>query len=364
MTKLLYYNPITAIRLASGVDGQNWKKIYNWINPGVELTDRTGLLRLPIDAVAYSGCQIPEVSATNYSYKDCCNRRAKELMDISERLQKPLGIMWSGGIDSTRVLVAFLENYPLSYLKERIKIIISEESVIENPEFYRNFVLPNFEFINSEYTPWLFDKELIIVTGELNDQLMGSDTMKAYRLHNADKFNAAFDQDHILGYVNTLIKDDKISKVLVDAVVNSSIKHGVPIEQNCDWFWWYNFCFKWQGIWFRLMVISAPKQWKNIDSSFPGTYLHHFFSTDYFQLWAINNRPYRTIGTWTDYKKVAKQDIFDFDGNEDYFNTKIKKGSLYTVFSQRTMVDAIDADWNLVPNLAEFNWYNADNDFK
>lgn len=363
MTPLLYYNPISAIRLTSGNDGENWKKIYNWINPGVELTDRTGLLKLPIAALPYSGCSIPTPVPVSYSYKDCCNRKAQELMDLSEQLQKPLGIMWSGGIDSTRVMVSFLENYPLSLLKERIKVILSEESVIENPEFYRNYILPNFGFINSEYTPWLFNRELILVTGELNDQLMGSDTMKAYRLFNKDKFNQPFDRTHILSYVNGLIKDEKISALIVNAVVNASVKHGVPIEQNCDWFWWYNFCFKWQGIWFRLMVIASPNQWQYIDSEFPGTYLHHFYSDAEFQLWSINNRPYRSMETWTDYKKVAKLDIFNFDGNQDYFDTKIKKGSLYTVFSQRSMVDAIDLNWKLVPKLENIDWYNSVNDF-
>lgn len=364
MTTLLYYNPISAIRLVNSPDTQNWKKLYNWINPGVELTDRTGLLRFPINAEPYSGCGLPALTNTTMTYKDCCDRRATELMALSEQLQKPLGLMWSGGIDSTRLMVAFLENFPPSVLKERVRVIISEESIIENPEFYRNYILPNFEFINSEYTPWLFDKEIILVTGELNDQLMGSDTMKGYRLFNADKFNLPYDKAHIMEYCNGLIKDPAVTELIVDAVSNSATHYGLPLEYNCDWFWWYNFCFKWQGIWFRLLVISTPRLWQNIDASFAGTYLHHFFSTDYFQLWSIHNRPYRSMKSWTNYKQVAKQDIFNFDGNQEYFDTKIKKGSLYTVFSQRTMFDAIDSNWKPIHKLQDVDWYNPENDFK
>lgn len=363
MKSLYYYNPISAMRLSSGPDVERWKKLYNWVSPGNSLADRVGNFTTPVATVSYSGCGMPAYQPTTMTYKDCCNLRAKQLMDLSVQLKKPLGIMWSGGIDSTRVLVAFLENYPMSVLKEHLRIIISHDSVIENPVFYKKYILPNFEFINSEYVPWLFDKSIILVTGELNDQLLGSDTMKGYRMANSAEFTKPFNKDHIMGYVSTMMKDTVAAAIMVNAVIDSAEKYGRPIELNCDWFWWWNFCFKWQGVWFRLMILSMPKQWNNIDQNFPETYLHHFYSTNEFQLWSVNTPQYRDMKVWSDYKMVAKQDIFDFDGDQDYFDNKIKRGSLYTLFSQRSMPDAIDTNFNIVPIIDVVESHQINNSF-
>lgn len=363
MKSLYYYNPNSAMRLGTSPDIIKWKKLYNWLSPGVALIDRVGNYTDPVNTASCISCAIPAFRATTMSYRDCCNNRAKQLMDLSIKLQKPLGIMWSGGIDSTRVLVAFLENYPLSVLKTHIRVIMSHESVIENPEFYKKYILPNFDLINSEYVPWLFDKSIIMVTGELNDQLMGSDTMKSYRISNSAEFANKFNKDHIMGYVSTMIKDPAVTAIVVNAVIDSAEKYGRPLELNCDWFWWWNFCFKWQCVWIRLLVLSMPKYWANINENFVTTYLHSFFSTDEFQLWSVANPLYRDMKSWSDYKKSTKQDIFNFDHNRDYLDNKIKKGSLYTIFSQRSIADAIDSDFNIISTIDMNHWYRLNNQF-
>ena len=365
MNELYYYNPIGLVQ--SDVDGNdinNWKRVYNFINYAVGLNDRMGLLKLPVNTKIHPQCQLPVLGGTSsMSYKDCCTAQAQKLWDLSDRLGVPLGIMWSGGIDSTRVLVSFLENYPMNELATKVKVVTSEKAKFENPEFYYKHVLPNFELVNSELSPWLFDRKLILVTGELNDQLFGSDLLRGLILTNRDIFSARIDRQTVFSYVDAKIKHTDATAVLVDAVFKSADTYGIVLEKTSDWFWWFNFCFKWQTVCFRTMALAMPRFWPSIDQEYYSNYLHHFFATDEFQLWSINNPQVRVMEKWSDYKNQAKLEIFNFDGNQDYYQNKTKRGSLVTVFNQRAVAEAIGTDFKFYDNIKLSDWYNPNNSF-
>ena len=183
MTALYYFNPITVTKGLLTKDAISWSKVYNLIGRAVGMNDRSGTLTQPIKQAIYDRCRLPVLEDRAYSYEECCDRRARELWDLSTELGKPIGILWSGGIDSTGIVVSFLRNFSLAELKSRVKIIISMESILENKNFYTNHILPNFEFVNSEYLPWLFDGSMLIISGELNDQLFGSDLISKFLLN-------------------------------------------------------------------------------------------------------------------------------------------------------------------------------------
>ena len=364
MNSLLYYKAINAIRLNQDSDFVNFAKIYKFIGIGVTLTDRTEQFEFPIKTTLYNQCQLPTLQPSTLTYRDCCNRRAQELWELSHKLDIPIGIMWSGGIDSTRILVSFLENYPLQELKDRIRIITSEYSKLENPSFYYNHILPNFELISSELAPWLFDKKMIIVTGEFNDQLFGSDTLLGFMMQHSDSFTKALDRQDIFNYVDKKINDPHVTNIFVDAVIDSARTYGVTLEKNADWFWWFNFCFKWQTVYFRILSLIMPKFQSNINPEFMQTYVHHFFNTTDFQLWSISNPQNRILKRWKDYKHQAKLEIYQFDKNQDYYENKTKRGSLVLVFQQRVLTEAIDSNFNFYKNIDLSNFINRPNVFQ
>jgi hypothetical protein len=111
------------------------------------------------------------------------------------------------------------------------------------------------------------------------------------------------------------------------------------------------------------MALAIPRLWPAIDQDYYSNYLHHFFATDQFQLWSINNPQVRVIEKWSDYKNQAKLEIFGFDGNQNYYENKTKRGSLATVFNQRTVAEAIGTDFKFYSHIEMSNWYNPNNHF-
>jgi hypothetical protein len=363
MSGILLKNPLLIIKNSSGKDFDLWNTWYNVFTQSWDFVDRTEQFKFPIRTEIYDQCRLPVLSNKHLSYKECCDKRAKEIWDTSIRLNKPIGIMWSGGIDSTRVMVSFLENFSIAELKDRVKIICSEYSISENPEFYQKYIVPHFELINSENMPWLFDGSMLLVTGEMNDELFGTHMLKNYLFTNPSTYTTKFNKQNIFNYFSTRIKNDQATWLLVDGVIAAADKYGMVLENEADWFWWWNFSFKWQLCYLRLIILAMPKLWPTLNAEYMKNYIHHFYSTDDFQLWSINSPETRIIKKWTDYKFQAKKEIFDFDGNQHYFETKTKRGSLYTVFSHRNLAEAIDSDFNLIERLDIPAWYEPNNNF-
>jgi len=363
MINLFHTNPNYVDKGFSAPGVDKWRKLYRMVG-SVDFCDRTGSLTFPFRTQLYDQCKLPELQVQNYTYKECCDRRAKEIWQASADLNKPIGLMWSGGIDSTRVLVSFLENFPLAEVVDRIKIITNETSAIENPNFYQKYVLPNFELICSDYSPWLFDGKLLLVTGELNDQLFGSELLRNYILNNgSDAHKAKVDSNVLIEYFNRSIDDRAVSELMVNAVSNSANRYGVQLDTIGDWYWWFNFAFKWQNVHMRALVLPSPSQAENITTEFVRTHVHHFFNTSEFQLWSINSPQHRVFDKWINYKLEAKKDIFQFDKDREYFETKTKRGSLYTVWTQRKVYAAIDSEFVLHSKFNPSFWYDPQNDF-
>ena len=365
MKSLYYFNPITVRNTFFRKDALAWAKMYKFLGQAVGLNDRTGYFQQPLNLKVHPTCMMPDLKYSKTTYKECCDIRAKELYDFAGKTGKPLGIMWSGGIDSTNILVSFLRNYTVAELKDRIKIILSLDSAVEYPEFYQKYVLPNFEFVNSEYLPWLFDGSMTLVTGEFNDQLFGSDMIKVYLVKDGvGEINAQFDRNKIFNYANRRIQDADITNVLVDSVMESARLHGIEFEKNTDWFWWWNFCFKWQTVHFRTYALTMPKYIHTIDAEWESQNLIHFYETDEFQLWSMNTPEVRYITDWKNYKMQCKDVIYEFDKNEEYRLLKTKKPSLNNIFQQRLVSEAITSDFEILSSFDPNDYYNKDNFFK
>lgn len=356
-----YFHPSVVTRDMHRKDALRWGNLYKAFNQSVMLLDRTGVLKQPIRQSVYDVCELPKMR-TSLSYKECCDARAKELIDHATTIGKPLGIMWSGGIDSTNMLVSLLRNYSVGELKDKIKIILSTEARKENYMFYNNYVLPNFEFVNSEMLPWLFDGSLVIVSGEYNDQLFGSDMMRPFILKYGSDFKDKYNKETMFNYINSLVDDSVVSTVLCDSINQSARRAGIEIEKNSDWFWWLNFCFKWQNVHFRLYNIAIGTD--HIDAAWDKTHVKHFYQSEEFQLWSMSNPQVREIDDWRMYKREAKDLIYEFDMNERYLLNKIKMPSLFTVFRQRDLNEYTTDSFAIGRRFVPEDFYNPDNDFR
>jgi hypothetical protein len=350
-------------------DAKLWHDIYKVIGLNVSLIDRTNTIKMPFNFKIYDEFLMPGLNQHfKITYEECCNNRAIELLNLARLFKKPIIVLYSGGIDSTLMLISMMKNCPLPELKDLIKVALSTESIIENPNFYYDYIRENFTLVSSDNIDRYFDNSSIIVGGEFNDQLFGTDIpgimykdLMYYR-----QLNNRYSRKFIVDWFILKGMSVESSNHWFDLLDNHIKKTDgcQNITTNFHFFWWINFCFKWQSIFFRLLARIVTNR-KHITKDFVGRYFHHYYSTNDFQLWSRFNHDKKIIGNWTTYKSESKNIIYEFNHDSNYRDYKIKIPSLSVLFQQRKTADAIDSEFNFIDEykLVASNYYNSDNSF-
>ena len=271
---------------------------------------------------------IPKFRNFNKSWEECCMGAAKKLW----RLGKPIELFWSGGIDSSGVLIALLETKSNS---DVLNIRYTQDSIDEFPLMWEKMVkdkndpLPHKKMLDSS----LFENnDIIKVTGECGDQCFGSDALHANLDKHADAWETVFSWpngklftrksdapvDTQEGYK---YKKNQLAEVLFEHVDHSPVE----IQTIFDLFWWCNFCFKWQDVDSRMIfTYGKTSQWRSTIS---------FFNTEDFQKWSITNHDVKHGGTWETYKQPAKDYINKYIKDETYRKNKTKEPSLIKILA-------------------------------
>ena len=125
-------NLVHARPIGSGTDIQRWSSIYKVIPTNISLVDRCNSIVMPYRFRTFDQFTMPrDLNNFAMTYEDCCIDRAQELVNHSRQLGKPITVMYSGGIDSTTVLISFMKILSAQELKERIHVALSIESIDE-----------------------------------------------------------------------------------------------------------------------------------------------------------------------------------------------------------------------------------------
>lgn len=346
-------------------DVKIWNSIYKMLPPSISLIDRTGYIRMPFKFRTYEPFHmIRDISNFNKTYKECCQIEAEKIFSLSKKIDKPITILYSGGIDSTTVVVSFLETLGLNEFRTRVQLAMTVESITENPRFYYDHLRHYSNIISSENIGNLLDGESLVVTGEFNDQLFGSDIVgEIYRYGDSTQLHNKIDSEYITGWMNKFMTKHE-SYVWFD-LIYEQIRNAAPCEvsTNYHFFWWYNFCLKWQSVYFRMLVRLDSKLRPRITKEFLDTYLHHFFSSSNFQKWSMLNHSKKIDNTWPSYKNAAKEVIYNFNKDSEYRDQKLKDGSLYRLFLQKKTIEAITDDWQFLDSIDPSEYYLSDNSF-
>lgn len=272
--------------------------------------DRTNILftsphiepLLPLGKVGYK-----------HSLVDTCDTRAQEI--ISKSQGKKIYVFWSGGIDSTTALVSLLK----LGADRLLCLVMAEESIQEYPEFYNQYVHNKLEIELVKYKnelgiPTPVDKYLkdgIVVTGEIGDQMFGSDKYLAYT--NTAK---------LLDPWEDLLKNTKAFQKYEKFVATCPVK----ITTQKEFWWWFSYATKYNFVAFRMLRTS--RKFKLEDNVF------HFFNTIPFNDWCIST-PIEEKFYGSDiknYKQPLKDYIYNFTRDSNYQRNKIKTGSLGHVY--------------------------------
>jgi hypothetical protein len=290
MDNTVYYLP------ARKMYDNYWQLVcYNY---GANILDRTNTIDFGFKYKTLTA--IPEYAMFTETFEQVCDATATKLVDLAEERNCNINLMWSGGIDSTTALVALLRTGKIS----RLRVILSKASIGEYPKFYKDIIqveLPK-QYSVLENPKLALDSRDINLTGEIGDQIFGS----------AAIFKA-FKKKKLFDPYTTYISPEFLDKI------SEQVKK-CPIELNTtfDFLWWFNFSMKYQNVQFRL--------YPSVQLPF-GT-ITHFFDTNEFQLWSLNNPDKKIIDTLESYKYIAKDYIYTYHKDDNYRDTKLKVGSL------------------------------------
>lgn len=222
--------------------------------------------------------------------KDIIAIQINKIKDI----KKDKFLLWSGGIDSTVVLYALIEN------KVDFTLVLTENSFKEYPLVAYRLVTGfygNIPYIKTEDVSSL---KGVLITGEFADQLVGSNEFVNYSLEER--------RSHY---------KDVLEKYLTDGIEDEVIKQLETNDLNtAEFLWAVNYIYKYEALYERYNYLSSQE-------------FFHFFDSKEFKAWSYCN--YKINCNYDDYKsykKVFKDFIFKLNGDKVYRDHKVKIPSL------------------------------------
>jgi hypothetical protein len=292
--------------------------------PKTGLIDRSGIF------LSNSEVTIPENTQTTKTYATIMDETAQSYADLN-----PI-ILWSGGVDSTAIIAAFVKN------NINFSVTLDTNTQAEAPVMY-DYVQANFNCLHfNTYTfnqaePFSFLKEKIInrvlVTGDCNDQIFPilqhhlAIGKKFFKLHVENVDTEAINSFYKLPVEDNIkympsrdyfvLNHSRIhgcavaeSGALYDSVIAPKLSQfPIATEYAYQLVSYFRFIFKYQ------MHLDKQDNWNttnNLNNTFKA-----FYNTDDFQRWSITNfeNNYETQSTtYLTMKSTVKQYSYDVFG--------------------------------------------------
>ena len=247
-------------------------------------------------------------------------------VDIISRYNK-IALAWSGGIDSTAMVVAFLKHLPKNEYN-RLVVCGTDLSIEEYPEFYKHLQdLGIYIIINNALFTTIGNVECdVLLTGFGADSMFGMPMFEeAPYLYNAD---VAYG---VKSTWDMRFKRSRLPSRTVEGVAQLFIdygKHlGVDITQFCEAAWAFTLgCRITTGYTqTRLLIAEHPNHKKSFS----------FFQNADYTNWAYSQFEYVKDSNYcTDpmsYKRPLREYIYAYDKCERYYREKLKYNSLLGV---------------------------------
>jgi hypothetical protein len=339
MSKILYVNqlqlndPNIAPVLTTMSPCFDWKRYQDLISLNQHAGAcywRTGINNFPFknDLIDSYGFGVPTYDPSfDLSFTDITDQLACDLLKTKK--DKPWLMLYSGGIDSTVMIVALLKNLSKDD-RSNVVIACSQHSVVENPRFFYNHIRPNFQIVDS--TSIKFGQELLqkyhTFDGSPADQLYGPGIKETLATGNKSLLKDwRRDPDELLQSFERLcgIGNSHWYYELARENIDST---DIPVNNYYDFFWWTAFNLWWPGE----IIQQFKKFQKNDGYTTLETFRNNFnswYSTADYQRWSMNNHLDVRYSTNLAHRKLgSKQYIYEFDRNEYYYHFKTKSASI------------------------------------
>jgi hypothetical protein len=363
MSCLYYFNAADVVRSKSvHLHGIEKFSTFFKLFPSASLPiDRTGSFSLPLATTSLF--PLPSLRPFSKTYETICDERAVELLARAEKLDCSLYVFWSGGIDSTLVLVSLLKNATPEQ-RERLVVLMSEESIIENPNFYRDHIHGVLRRESSHVFPYLLGTNNFFVNGEHNDQLFGAELCGQFMNHYGEAvIHKRYARNLFVSFFTHKVGDANLAVWYVDLLEGLAERAPIGLSTNHDIIWWFNFVAHWQSVFMRTLLYTAERNKDLISKEYITSRYAPFYSTDDFQLWSMNNLDKKIKDTWKTYKWPAKDIIYDYTKDAEYRDNKTKQGSLFLILYHQEPFNYIDDSFRLMRTCNIEEYYNPQNDF-
>ena len=364
MKRLIYCLPAVfgdaAVRGRPGVG--RFAHIFRLYGRWVVPVDRTGTIRTPVRDVSLF--PVPRYRPFSKTYEELCDARARQILASAETLGVRIYVMYSGGIDSTCLLVSLLKHATLEQ-RRNLVILLSHESISENPRFYEEHIRGKLRVESSITFPNLLGGTDMLLSAEHNDMVMGSDKVgQMMSRYGPASIHGRYDRDLMTGFFGSNLNDDvEAARFYVELFERIRDVAPMPIDTNFDFLWWVNFAIKWQACYAYITMLTPARNAHRVTRDYLDTRFVSFFNTEEFQLWSMNNLDKRIRDTWASYKWIEKDVIYDYTGDAEYRDNKLKKGSLIPLTHRLYANNFLDEDLRFSNELDPDAYLEARNDF-
>lgn len=268
--------------------------------PSGNIIDRTQTFNLPFNMHVARPWRIPNEC---YSFDTCVERRVHELTTNYQKIN----ILWSGGIDSTCVLVGFLKH---AKDLSQIRVLYSTLSIKENPNFFlilNKLDLELVDFSGDVYLHHRFDG--VFVNGDGADDITASIDDSFFKKYGLEGLQRSWKD-----LFSSKMNDNKF----IDFCQRFFDTAGRPIDTVLEARWWFytnSKISKFPAIASELLDHNQPL-------------VIGFFDNYDFEHYMFFNTDKILQNNYASYKQEFKQYIFNYDNNVEYLENKTKFNSI------------------------------------
>ena len=282
------------------------------------------------------------------SWDEITDQLAIKLLEFARQKNKKIFVSWSGGIDSSLVLVALLK-WANAEDMGRLVVATKKSAVWENGYLFdlvvkKSIILIDYDRAIMYLLPDNADG-FIFVNGEPADQLLiGIDGSTELALQDQTYTKISWKETvHLKSYLSRYVNDVDLMQWMIDKVQSNIENHSTPVTSCYDFVWWicFNYVFSSSSTAEYALIF---KRWSKL--SFDIWHQNHYawFADALYQKWAMANCGQTKIlfgPNQNQWKWPAKKYMFDYTKDYYYLNYKTKVGSI----GRKSHSGSVDPRW-------------------
>ena len=248
-----------------------------------------------------------------------------ESLDVLKN--KDFSIMYSGGVNSSAILVKLLENG-----FDNFNLVYSDVSIEEFPTLWNIITTqyPKLNLIKIDNKNFIdvcnnLINQMIFVTGCYGDKLFINN------FNTNGKLNYSTDYYHWIDSIKLIGGSDIIIDMLDESFAYYNRYQNIKIKSTKEMMFWISFSVLNNCIQPRLLIESFGNSQNYYDPFYSYEKLHSWGLSKIHKLGDIHSlKPNR-------YKKELKEIIYNFTKDDNYYNLKIKEHSLHKLLFNTDM---------------------------